>query len=65
MKFGKWIFIVAAIMGATTASPLAATAAEPNGKITILYDAFGADPAMTKDLGLLCAGGSRRQAHSF
>jgi 7,8-dihydropterin-6-yl-methyl-4-(beta-D-ribofuranosyl)aminobenzene 5'-phosphate synthase len=51
MKFGKWIFIVAAIMGATTASPLAATAAEPNGKITILYDAFGADPAMTKDWG--------------
>ncbi|WP_342726683.1 MBL fold metallo-hydrolase [Bradyrhizobium sp. B097] len=51
MKFGKWIFIVAAVTCATTAGPCATIAAEPNGKITILYDAFGADPTMTKDWG--------------
>jgi len=51
MKLGKWIFIVAAFVGVMMASSPAATAAEPNGKITILYDAFGADSTMIKDWG--------------
>jgi 7,8-dihydropterin-6-yl-methyl-4-(beta-D-ribofuranosyl)aminobenzene 5'-phosphate synthase len=51
MKFARWIFIAALSMCATTAISPATVAAEPNGKITILYDAFGADPAMTKDWG--------------
>lgn len=51
MKFGKWIFIVAALVGVMTANSPAATAGEANGKITILYDAFGADPTMIKDWG--------------
>jgi 7,8-dihydropterin-6-yl-methyl-4-(beta-D-ribofuranosyl)aminobenzene 5'-phosphate synthase len=51
MKLGKWIFIVATFVSVITASSLTATAGEPNGKITILYDAFGADLAMTKDWG--------------
>jgi 7,8-dihydropterin-6-yl-methyl-4-(beta-D-ribofuranosyl)aminobenzene 5'-phosphate synthase len=51
MKLGNWIFIIAAFMGVMTASSPAAIAGEPSGKITILYDAFGADPSMTKDWG--------------
>jgi 7,8-dihydropterin-6-yl-methyl-4-(beta-D-ribofuranosyl)aminobenzene 5'-phosphate synthase len=51
MKLGKWIFIVAAFAGVILASSPAAMAGEPNGKITILYDAFGADPSMIKDWG--------------
>ena len=51
MKPGKWIFIVAAFMGVMVASSPAATAGEPNGKVTILYDAFGSDPTMIKDWG--------------
>ena len=51
MKLGKWILIVAAFMSVMTASFPTATAGEPNGKITILYDAFGADLTMTKDWG--------------
>ncbi|QHP71960.1 MBL fold metallo-hydrolase [Bradyrhizobium sp. LCT2] len=51
MKFARWIFIAALSMCATTAISPATIAAEPNGRITILYDAFGADPAMTKDWG--------------
>jgi len=51
MKFGRGIFIVAAVTCAITASSYETVAAEPSGKITILYDAFGADPAMTKDWG--------------
>ncbi|MGY3394943.1 7,8-dihydropterin-6-yl-methyl-4-(beta-D-ribofuranosyl)aminobenzene 5'-phosphate synthase [Bradyrhizobium sp. USDA 3311] len=51
MKFARWIFIAALSMCATTANSPATIAAEPNGRITILYDAFGADPAMTKDWG--------------
>ncbi|MHC2274411.1 metal-dependent hydrolase (beta-lactamase superfamily II) [Bradyrhizobium diazoefficiens] len=51
MKFARWIFIAALSMCATTAISPATIAAEPIGKITILYDAFGADPAMTKDWG--------------
>jgi 7,8-dihydropterin-6-yl-methyl-4-(beta-D-ribofuranosyl)aminobenzene 5'-phosphate synthase len=33
------------------AAPAATAAAESEGQITILYDAFGTDPAMTKDWG--------------
>lgn len=51
MTFGKWSFIAAAVTCAIAASSCATIAAEPNGKITILYDAFGADPEMTKDWG--------------
>jgi 7,8-dihydropterin-6-yl-methyl-4-(beta-D-ribofuranosyl)aminobenzene 5'-phosphate synthase len=51
MKLGKWIIIAAAFAGVTMTSPPAAGAGEPSGKITILYDAFGNDPAMTKDWG--------------
>jgi 7,8-dihydropterin-6-yl-methyl-4-(beta-D-ribofuranosyl)aminobenzene 5'-phosphate synthase len=51
MKLRNWIFIVATFMGVMSASSPAVTAGEPNGKITILYDAFGSDPMMTKDWG--------------
>lgn len=51
MKFEKWIFIVAALVGVMTSNSPAATAGEANDKITILYDAFGADPTMIKDWG--------------
>jgi 7,8-dihydropterin-6-yl-methyl-4-(beta-D-ribofuranosyl)aminobenzene 5'-phosphate synthase len=33
------------------ATPIASALAEPAGQITILYDAFGTDPTMTKDWG--------------
>jgi hypothetical protein len=51
MKFEKWIFFVAAVTCSVTASSPATIAAESSGKISILYDAFGADPTMTKDWG--------------
>lgn len=51
MTFGRWSFIAAAATCAIAATSCASIAAEPSGKITILYDAFGADPAMTKDWG--------------
>ena len=51
MKFGKWILFVAAVTCSIAANSPATIAAEPSGKITILYDAFGADPTMTKDWG--------------
>ena len=35
----------------STAAPTSTAAAESNSQITILYDAFGADPSMTKDWG--------------
>jgi 7,8-dihydropterin-6-yl-methyl-4-(beta-D-ribofuranosyl)aminobenzene 5'-phosphate synthase len=36
---------------ATLATPATSLAVEPENRITILYDAFGTDPAMTKDWG--------------
>ncbi|MGY4625880.1 MBL fold metallo-hydrolase [Bradyrhizobium sp. USDA 4486] len=51
MTFGRWSFIAAAVTCAIVATSCASIAAEPSSKITILYDAFGADPAMTKDWG--------------
>jgi 7,8-dihydropterin-6-yl-methyl-4-(beta-D-ribofuranosyl)aminobenzene 5'-phosphate synthase len=51
MKLRKWSLIAAGLVGLVFAGTTAATAAEPGGQITILYDAFGSDPAMTKDWG--------------
>jgi len=52
MKFRQFLFVAATLCGFVDviASP-AAQAAEPKSQITILYDAFGADPSMTKDWG--------------
>jgi 7,8-dihydropterin-6-yl-methyl-4-(beta-D-ribofuranosyl)aminobenzene 5'-phosphate synthase len=41
--------LLAAIV--TLASPVASLATQPGNQITILYDAFGTDPTMTKDWG--------------
>ena len=35
----------------TAAAPAKAAAPEPKNQITILYDAFGTDPSLTKDWG--------------
>src|SRR5690349_15214937 len=46
------LFLAAALAGvAVVASPNGTAAAEPAGRITILYDAFGTDAAMKKDWG--------------
>ena len=52
MKFRHFLFVAATLCGFVDviASPLT-QAAEPKSQITILYDAFGADPSMTKDWG--------------
>jgi 7,8-dihydropterin-6-yl-methyl-4-(beta-D-ribofuranosyl)aminobenzene 5'-phosphate synthase len=42
---------VAASLAAAMIAPTSIAAAEPTGGITILYDAFGSDPAMRKDWG--------------
>jgi hypothetical protein len=38
-------------MAFTAAAPARAAAPESKSQITILYDAFGTDPSMTKDWG--------------
>jgi len=44
--------LIAAVLGSlTTLTPAASFASQPGNQITILYDAFGTDPAMTKDWG--------------
>ena len=44
--------LIAAVLGfLTTLTPAASLASQPGNQITILYDAFGTDPAMTKDWG--------------
>jgi 7,8-dihydropterin-6-yl-methyl-4-(beta-D-ribofuranosyl)aminobenzene 5'-phosphate synthase len=45
--------LAAAILASlvTLATPVMRAAAEPGNQVTILYDAFGADPAMKKDWG--------------
>ena len=44
--------LIAAVLGfLTTLTPAASFASQPGNQITILYDAFGTDPAMTKDWG--------------
>jgi 7,8-dihydropterin-6-yl-methyl-4-(beta-D-ribofuranosyl)aminobenzene 5'-phosphate synthase len=45
------ILIVAAILSGISALAPVGAAAEQDSRITILYDAFGTDPAMTKDWG--------------
>src|SRR5690242_12646154 len=44
-------FTLAAVFGAICLSTVAAAAAAPPARITVLYDAFGSDPAMVKDWG--------------
>jgi 7,8-dihydropterin-6-yl-methyl-4-(beta-D-ribofuranosyl)aminobenzene 5'-phosphate synthase len=52
MKFRRFLFVAAALFGLADAMASSATqAAEAKSQITILYDAFGADPSMTKDWG--------------
>ena len=52
MKPRAGLFIVfLAILANAIAAVAPAAAAERNSQITILYDAFGTDPAMTKDWG--------------
>jgi 7,8-dihydropterin-6-yl-methyl-4-(beta-D-ribofuranosyl)aminobenzene 5'-phosphate synthase len=53
MKFRQLLFAAAALSGFVVAMASSATpaTAEPKDQITILYDAFGADPSMTKDWG--------------
>lgn len=47
-----WLLAGALVSAIVFAAELAtAGAAEPGGRITIIYDAFGKDPAMTKDWG--------------
>ena len=52
MKFRQFLLVAATLCGFVDviASPLT-QAAEPKSQITVLYDAFGADPSMTKDWG--------------
>jgi 7,8-dihydropterin-6-yl-methyl-4-(beta-D-ribofuranosyl)aminobenzene 5'-phosphate synthase len=52
MKF-KQLFAAAALLGfvVAMASSVTPATAEPKDQITVLYDAFGTDPSMTKDWG--------------
>src|SRR5215831_17244424 len=45
------LFAVAVLSSFATAAPAVSAAAESGNQITILYDAFGTDSAMTKDWG--------------
>jgi hypothetical protein len=50
MKFRATLLIAAGISSLISiAAPARAAAAESKSQITILYDAFGTDPSMTKD----------------
>ena len=50
--FRSWLLAGALICVVPLATEIdTAIAAEPTGRITIIYDAFGKDPAMTKDWG--------------
>ena len=48
-----YLRLIAAVLAGIVAMATSAAnaAAEPESRITILYDAFGSDPAMTKDWG--------------
>ena len=55
-------FMLAAVFGAICLSTACAAGAAPPARITVLYDAFGSDPAMAKDWGyaaLVEIGGKR------
>ena len=47
----KRILLAAAILSSAAAAPVAGASAESGSQITILYDAFGTDPTLTKDWG--------------
>jgi 7,8-dihydropterin-6-yl-methyl-4-(beta-D-ribofuranosyl)aminobenzene 5'-phosphate synthase len=52
MKLLTTVLIAAGISSLTSiAAPARAAAPESKSQITILYDAFGTDPSMTKDWG--------------
>lgn len=52
MKHTRLLLFTAVLSGILAiVTPLAEAAQESGSRITILYDAFGADPAMTKDWG--------------
>ena len=52
MKLRTNLFVAAALAAAAVlVAPTCGVAAEPDGQITILYDAFGTDAAMKKDWG--------------
>src|SRR5580704_17755105 len=52
MKLLATVLIAAGLSSLSSmAAPARAAGAESKSKITILYDAFGADPTMTKDWG--------------
>jgi 7,8-dihydropterin-6-yl-methyl-4-(beta-D-ribofuranosyl)aminobenzene 5'-phosphate synthase len=52
IAFKGWLLAGALICVVAFATEIeTAMAAEPSGRITIIYDAFGKDPAMTKDWG--------------
>jgi 7,8-dihydropterin-6-yl-methyl-4-(beta-D-ribofuranosyl)aminobenzene 5'-phosphate synthase len=52
MKFGALFLIATGILSfVSIAGPVTAAAPESKSQITILCDAFGSDPSMTKDWG--------------
>ena len=52
MKVLATVLIAAGISSLVSiTAPARAAEAEPKSQITILYDAFGTDPSMTKDWG--------------
>lgn len=52
MTMNGSLFAAAIVSGiVAAAAPVTSASAEPASQITILYDAFGTDPAMTKDWG--------------
>src|SRR6476659_5995123 len=52
MKFGALFLIATGILSLVSmAGPVTAAEPESKSQITILYDAFGSDPSMTKDWG--------------
>jgi 7,8-dihydropterin-6-yl-methyl-4-(beta-D-ribofuranosyl)aminobenzene 5'-phosphate synthase len=51
MKVLATVLIAAGILSVTIAAPARAAEPESKSQITILYDAFGTDPSMTKDWG--------------
>ncbi|WP_229198658.1 MBL fold metallo-hydrolase [Bradyrhizobium acaciae] len=62
MNFRSNFFLTMVVAALAAAIGAVAHAAEPAARITILYDAFGTDPAMTKDWGfsaLVETGGKR------
>ena len=51
MKLRTTLVLAVALAGVVIRVSTRIAAAEPTGKITILYDAFGTDAAMKKDWG--------------